>query len=112
MKSVDELPDNNAEAPGPGGPSPLPGLLEPDQYDGEPLCPRCGAGLITGRRYRGCADGLTHEESCALYETADKLCGGCERDLLDDLRRATGPEATGTAHVDGEGRSPVTRGRP
>jgi len=35
VKSVDELVDNNAEASGPGGPSPLPGLLEPDQYDGD-----------------------------------------------------------------------------
>lgn len=56
--------------------------LEPSEYDGEALCPRCGAGLETGKAYKGCTEGVTHEESCARYVWAeDRLCDACEAEF-------------------------------
>lgn len=55
------------------------GLNSPEEYDGETLCPCCGRGLQTGKQYAICADGPTHEESCATYTYSDdSLCPICE----------------------------------
>ncbi|WP_159600277.1 hypothetical protein [Agromyces humi] len=43
----------------------------PEDYDGTPICPRCGDGWPV------CAQGISHEESCAKYVFRDDLCDTC-----------------------------------
>lgn len=55
--------------------------LDPTAYDGEALCPCCGGGMDSGTQYKGCTEGVTHEESCAVYTWADDLCASCDAEL-------------------------------
>lgn len=58
--------------------------LPPSEYDGEKLCPRCGSGIQSGRRYQICVDGPSHEESCERYDTSRNLCDICEKEYADE----------------------------
>lgn len=58
-------------------------LRDPSEYDGEPICPRCGSG------WAHCTDfGPTperhyaHWETCAIYTYMDYLCDNCEEEAL------------------------------
>jgi len=65
--------------------------LEPSEYDGETLCLHCGAGLETGKEYKVCTEGVTHEESCARYVwSEDRLCDACEAEFGEPDDASTG----------------------
>lgn len=51
---------------------------EPEEYEGQLLCPCCGNDG-TGQRFRTCEHPLTtHWMSCERYRYADDLCAECK----------------------------------
>jgi hypothetical protein len=75
--------------------------LDPWDYDGEALCPRCGSG------YPACASlpagtpmwalRAAHEAACERYHWAESVCFACEKEA-SDLNRSERASV-----VDGEG---------
>ena len=72
--------------------------LPPSQYEGQPLCPRCGVdseGRTFVRHGDVASDGKTYRcnDSCVRYHHSDELCSDCERIFLHDVSKngAHGP---------------------
>lgn len=48
----------------------------PTEYNGEPVCPRCGSGWV------GCVNsGYTHAETCDIYNWSGICCDICDDEL-------------------------------
>lgn len=49
-------------------------MRNPADYNGEPVCPRCGSG------WPNCRSGYTCEETCQRYNWG-ALCDRCDREV-------------------------------